>query len=80
MDTTEFRQELQQAIPNFGHDVASFAVQVQTAACFELRLPDPGATLAIIATLIDAGLALPDTLEPRKCERCGMWHARRIGR
>lgn len=63
--------------------IADFALQVELqlpAPCFELSFPDPGAAIAAIAYLIGRGLALPDTLEPRKCERCGCWHARGVGR
>lgn len=62
---------------------ANFAEQISlqlAPPCFELRFTDPGEALATIATLIDAGLAMPETLEPRLCERCGAWHARRKGR
>lgn len=73
MDHDLFKEELKTTI-------AAFALQAEALPCFELKLPDPGTTIAVIATLIDAGLALPDTMEPRLCERCGAWHARRIER
>lgn len=50
------------------------------APCFELSFADASETRATIATLIDAGLAMPDVLEPQLCEQCGAYHARRVRR
>jgi hypothetical protein len=84
MDHTAFTEELKTTI-SASHPlgVADFTQQVKLqlpAPCFELSFADPGAALATIATLIDAGLAMPDVLEPRRCETCGLWHARRVRR
>lgn len=76
MEHLAVKEELQQP-------KADFALQVELqipAPCFELSFPDAGAAIATIAYLVGRGLALPDTLEPRLCGRCGAWHARRIER
>lgn len=49
--------------------------------CYGLQAyPGPGAAIAGIATLIKARAAMPDSLEPRLCGACGLWHIRGIER
>lgn len=53
----------------------------RAAACWGLQqYPDAGAAIVGITTLIKARAAMPDSLEPRKCADCGLWHIRGIER
>lgn len=72
-------------------EIATFTLQIEQAAtcdaseypkgCYGLQAyPGPGAAFTGIATLIEARAAMPDSLEPRKCEDCGLWHIRGIER
>lgn len=69
-------------VEEFNAIKAAFVLQTEQAAnCYGLQAyPDPGAAIAGITTLIDAGLMMPDSSEPRKCEACGLWHIRGIER
>lgn len=73
MDHTLIKEELEQL-------KAEFALQVEVLSCPEQQFPDPGAALSAIAMLIKSGAASPGILGPRRCERCGSWHARRVER
>lgn len=53
----------------------------RAAACLGLQAyPGPSAAIVGITTLIKARAAMPDSLEPRKCADCGLWHIRGIQR